>query len=856
MAASFQSTAQEETFNAVISELEEIGYKGELLEKDYRFPDYFKDGTPERIIPAAAFGQTPTSYKTACFGVLLADRNGQQGLPLIESYRSLGAPFHFEVREGHVNRWAVGRNDETTRVEAEYSKSQLRQAFKQHANLWSPESILRAKSIGLPRGERQLDFFDAGLIPALEEQIEKKLDPILKDALAAAKSTYKITASSALDERELFRLAFRLLAGKIFHDRGVRGFRSLSTEAGPDAVLQQVANHYRESVPLLLNLQTRRAAFEKIWSGLDFRNLSIDVLTAIWSKTLVTKRTRRALGIHTTPRTIANYLVGNLPSENFERLRENGGVVVEPFCGSATFLVEAMQRIRGQLLHMSPQERHAYFQSVLAGFEVETFGVEIARLCLTLADFPNPNGWHIYEENVFTSPNLPATLKAARVVLCNPPFRTLAPNDPSRADVESPHQPAEALRRVLLDLHPDGVLGFVLPRKFLDSARYREERKALVFRFADIELVSLPDVAFRDSEAQHETVLLLATGPRQNGEVSNVRHRRVTKNDWSRFSKLHQPTTDDFSVKTADEAAHSLAVPLLGDVWSYLEHLPKLGDVAKTSRGVEWQLPLVKDGEETGNRQKYVFDSPQSFTREGVPPLAKILAFQEPETKHLSMKPEDQRRNAYKRPWHAPKVVLNASRRSRGPWRISAFADLRGLTCYRTFLAVWPHEPGLTTVFAAILNGPVANAFSTTREGFNITQKSLKTFPVPQVSESLRRNVENEVAKYVAAAVAQDWESADSALRWIDAFVLGAYDLPPRLERKLLDYFRGATRAVPFAFNDYFPPDLRPYFSLADFLSKEFNQSTAKGFRARRNIANPDLLHALRVAARIEARDE
>src|SRR5207249_155158 len=153
----------------------------------------------------------------------------------------------------------------------------------------------------------------------------------------------------------------------------------LTTESGPDAVLQRVADHYRESVPQLLNLPTRQAAFEKIWSGLDFRNLSIDVLTVIWSKTLVTKKIRRALGIHTTPRTIASYMVNNLPSENFTELREAGRLVVEPCCGSATFLVEAMQHIRGQLPRiLSPQERHAYFQDVLAGFEVETFGVEIA----------------------------------------------------------------------------------------------------------------------------------------------------------------------------------------------------------------------------------------------------------------------------------------------------------------------------------------------------------------------------------------------------------------------------------------------------------------------------------------------
>ena len=162
------------------------------------------------------------------------------------------------------------------------------------------------------------------------------------------------------------------------------------------------------------------------------------------------------------------------------------------------FLVEAMQRIRDQLPNnLSPSQRHERFRLALVGFEQETFGIEIAKLCLTLADFPERNRWQFHEENVFTSPTLPISLRNARVVLCNPPFQDLAPNDPLRDHVQSLHKPAEILRRVMLDLHPQGVLGFVLPRKFIDGPGYRDARCALVARFGSLEIVSLPDVVFR-----------------------------------------------------------------------------------------------------------------------------------------------------------------------------------------------------------------------------------------------------------------------------------------------------------------------------------------------------------------------
>lgn len=275
-----------------------------------------------------------------------------------------------------------------------------------------------------------------------------------------------------------------------------------------------------------------------------------------------------------------------------------------------------------------------------------------------------------------------------------------------------------------------------------------------------------------------------------------------------------------------------LAAPTLDEIWAHLTNLPRLGQIAETSRGLEWKLPLRIKGEETGNREKYVLGTPQPWTREGVPPLTKISCFQKPETKHLSMITEDQR------PWDKPKVILNAARRSRGPWRISAFADFNGLTCYRTFLGVWPHDPAFTTVLAAVLNGPVANAFSAT--------ETLRTLPVPTFSDDLRRKTEGAVRDYQDVVAKSAWEAADAALRKIDALVLTAYDLPPRLERKLLDYFRGSERPVPFEFGDYFPEDFRPCFSLAEYLSEDFHLATLKEIRSRHQPAPQEVLRALK----------
>jgi hypothetical protein len=69
-------------------------------------------------------------------------------------------------------------------------------------------------------------------------------------------------------------------------------------------------------------------------------------------------------------------------------------------------------------------------------------------------------------------------------------------------------------------------------------------------------------------------------------------------------------------------------------------------------------------------------------------------------------------------------------------------------------------------------------------------------------------------------------EAAERLLKEIDALVLSAYRLPPRLERELLDFFRGHDRPAPHGFGDYFPSGFEMYFSLFDYLSPGFTVAT------------------------------
>jgi hypothetical protein len=234
------------------------------------------------------------------------------------------------------------------------------------------------------------------------------------------------------------------------------------------------------------------------------------------------------------------------------------------------------------------------------------------------------------------------------------------------------------------------------------------------------------------------------------------------------------------------------------------------------------------------------------------------------------MKPEYQRRNAFGLPWAQPKVILNAVRVSRGRWKIAAFADDTGLVCSQRFHAVWPKDQRWTTkALAAVLNAPIACAWVTLHEHKrDIRKRTLLRIPLPQLSavdiEALDRSVDHylhivhsffdpsawfkeESAQQIPPAIA---EEAKQALLRIDALVLKGYNLPPRLERQLLDFFRREERPekrpVPFAFSEYFPASFSATIPLWLYISPEYKKCNVDYFLSHiPQITDPVLIEVL-----------
>ena len=185
-------------------------------------------------------------------------------------------------------------------------------------------------------------------------------------------------------------------------------------------------------------------------------------------------------------------------------------------------------------------------------------------------------------------------------------------------------------------------------------------------------------------------------------------------------------------------------------------------------------------------------------------------------------------RRGYGQDWNRPKLIVNEARLSRGPWRIGAALDMQGLLYSQQFFGLWPNaelsERELLRL-SGVLNGPVANAFIAVHSpAKGIRAGAVAQIPIPR---SLPDEIGDLVSEYTSLLadpqlLRDDSEHLTQLLMQIDAAVLDAYDLPPRLERSLLAYFRDADRPVAHPWTHWDIADPTPGLRLAERVSGRF----------------------------------
>jgi len=823
------------TAASLVPHLSRCGYGDTLLERDYDFGP--------GLVSVAAFSDTPHDTRSACIAAIDAPTDPGQA---VEAAGPLGAPVVFACPGGQVQWWkqTTGRPVLQESIDARH----VRRFFDCHRKDFRPANIFEGKTLRRLPTRKQLDFVDAGLMPFVERTAGERLGRLVEKALGDIEAELGRKIAGEADARDAIKATFWLLGAKALHDKCVPKFRALDL-SDIDEVFALVGKHY--GVPDGLPPRGRRwraataAAAARISDCESLRNLSTEALAHVYENTMVTPEVRKANGTHSTPGPLVDYIVWQLWPW-IEDLPPERRHIFEPACGHAAFLVSALRVLRQWSDISDAGARHRYLREHLHGVESDRFALEVARLSLTLADVPHGNTWDLQQADMFLGRALEDGAGKCGVLLANPPYERFTPGERAAyegkgAKPQANTKACEMLRRTIPHLTKGSCFGVVVPLRLLHSKEGIAVRRELLADFELSETSVFGDQLFEKSDT--EAAVLLGrrrTGKAAPGKLWFRRVRNAGMEDFRGRLGFSSQEQVDVSTFTADRSA-DLRVPELGAVWRYLSEYPTLGEAASLGQGLFHRGESLPAG---------------SWTTRLPPKKGDVLGFANvpddleiygrPLAAGINIDPSAVDRAVAGLPTGRPQVLVNYAPVSREAWRLKATLDEEGRALTSRFIAVRPRRQEVTALYLwAILNSPVANAFAHCHLGKrdNLVG-TMRRMPVPAWSAASAAQIEQAAMRcralatstgplYEAGATA---EGIRRALLEMDAAVLQAYDLPPRLERQLLDLFAGVERkGVGCDFTGYYPPGFTSCLPLHLVLSDSFQRAradaTAERFR-------------------------
>jgi len=754
----------------------------------------------------------------------------------VAAYRELGTPVIFRKGSRGLEWWSQGVDSPV--LKAEVDLSGLETFFERQRREFAPEAVYRAKTRGRLDPHYQLEFVDVGLMPLVEQEIGRKLAELVERTLLLLRDGSGWNSPTTLQGRTLIRNTFWLLAGKILHDKEVPGFQSLDLR-DVDEVMRRVREHYGalpdESTRLSLDRRGLTHAADLVARFASLNHVTTEALAEVYESSLITPETRRFLGVHSTPPWLVDYILWRL-EDWIEGLPLNRRRVLEPACGHGAFLVAALRLLREHLPKgYSAADRRAYLRRSLAGIEVDHFAIELARLSLTLADIPNPNGWRLSASNMFSDRVIERHAAGATILLANPPFEDFKPSERQILGTGTFNKAAEMLARALPALKPGSVFGVIVPGSFLDSKAAASVRSLLAKEYELQEITLLPDKVFRFSDMECAVLLGRRKSTRKT-PTSGVRYRWVREAQIEDFKRSYGAEERIVAQnRLAEHPSKSFFLPQLEDVWEHLAPLPRFGSLADIAEGFSFKSERALPEGIVSQSQDPFPGAVKGFVRIG----PELQLHDLPRELYVNVGQEALIRARKGTITGIPQILMNRPRVARGPWRVKGVIDQEGHACTDNFNVIRPRSPRVRLQYLwAIVNSPISNAFLFTHSFRRHNLPGVVAqLPVPRapfdspeasaVVEAARKYLAVVTSERAGLSVSPDEENARRALLELDAALLQMYSLPPRLERKLLDLFAGYQReGVPFPFLRYYPPDFRPCFPLHEFLSEEYRRST------------------------------
>jgi hypothetical protein len=822
-------------------------------------------------VPVVGFAGKPWDSWSACIAAVDVDGDSRASAARVST---LGVPTVFACHGRGVDWWAMGPSGPKGEPRS-IAWSELGTALDRERESLLPSRIYASKLRKPGSPGRQLWFFDAGLMPAVERKRGEALTRLVEDAITGLRDELGARLNSRQAQEDVYRTVFWLLAAKILHDKSVPNFVRIDL-TNVDEVFERIGRHHGETDRYPPFGKSGRPAIEaaakRISTCGSLADVSSESLSHVYENALIDKTAgkakgkrgtkaydiRKELGIHSTPSTLISHMLSQL-WPLIEEINVDDRHVFEPACGHTPFLTASMRWLRDWDGAVASCDSHRYLRSHLHGLEADSFALELGKLALTLADEPHGNSWSLTRDDMFEPGVLARHTGTARILLANPPYETFT--EAQRAHykrlgegITAQTKAVEMLSRALPALPPRSVFGVVMPIGVLHDKESTPVREELLKDFDLSEISAFADNLFEHGD--HEVAVLIGRKKRTRTNPLVLRYRRVREHGMPAFKERlafsSERTVDPERFATVDGAR--LFLPDLPEMWDHLADTPRLVEVVDIQKGFEFVNDDDLRGRELVSKTKR-----QGWVKAALR-ADNYDIWRMPKAVWIDAAPRNFRRRGAATVLDVPQIVVNYAPVAREPWRLKAAIDADGVAISSRFLAFRPKSGGPSLrVLWAILNSPVANAYAYCFSGKRETLvREWRAFPLPTVRFEVARGIEGAATAYLKAVEVDQSafmqpkvkDAVQTALRALDAEVLKLYDLPPRLERQLLDLFTGVERkGVGCDFRGYYPPGLDAYVPLHELISEDYTRSTLGRFREAPHTVSPDVLAALRTAA-------
>lgn len=875
-----QSVANAKT---LVPHLRKCGYGDARLAIPFRF-----DTTD---IDVVAFAGKPWDNWSACLAAVNLNGDSKASAAKVAS---LGVTSVFVCGSHGIDWWGLGAKGPTSSKPIKWE--QLEGYFREHKAELAPRAIYDAKLRRPSAKATQLTFFDVGLMPAVEKERGETLLRVVRSEIDHFHDDLGDRIKSEQDWEHVYRAVFWLLTAKVLNDKGVPNFQKIKFSDVED-VFARIGRHHGVTDSLPPFGARGLAAMEMIAGRLgpmgSLADVSSESIAYLYEHALIDKAAhevktdpnarplsvRKRRGIHGTPSVLRDHMLAQL-WPLIEDIKPGDRTVLEPACGHAPFLTGMLRWLREWDAEGEPVRAHAFLRDRMVGLDDYAFARELAKLNLTIADAEHKNSWTIKDGDMFAPGVLRRAATNAHILLSNPPYesfvkvgakRYLNTDEPVTAETQG----VEMLKRTLPNLPTGGVFGVVMPVGVLHDRESKPVREELLRDFDLSEISVFADNLFEHGD--HEVAVLMGRKKKPRSKPPALRYRRVREAGMAAFKERlafsHEDIVDPRGF--ARDSQTTFRLPDLREVWAYCDRFPKLGESFSVTKGHEF-YPL-EDLIELG--------AFSTTPRHGWLPLVlnpstPYSVLQLPVEGYLDYSTQTYRPRGGGAKPGVPQVVINESG-PRSSWRFRAVEDPVGLAIQSRFLVARPKanaKHSLTSLWA-VLNSPVANGFAYCwSEKRHTTPREWLSLPLPDPSTEQRMAIE-EAANTYRALAARIYESqpteADArrspagrkrrrvrrvdtgsplfsdqahsvthgpdpqeiraALLRLDSTVLSLYDLPPRLERQLLDLFTGVERKGvgldghdgKSTFRGYYPPGFTSALPLHMVISEQFERARA-----------------------------